>query len=170
MVSVFGRLSDAADARSETTPVGDDAYVFFTADSRHDDYHLIDNVVHMQIYVSTFRLENYPVREEDILHTGVEAFAAALNTVNIGKFNLCTCSIGMVEHAFYEACSGELRRLLRAAGGNEIVQPALGRLPAQREPRRPAVSAVQSRDQGQGHDGGRDDRAVAARCGRRQGL
>ena len=46
-----------------------------------DDYHLIDNVVHMQIYVSTFRLENYPVREEDILHTGVEAFAAALNTV-----------------------------------------------------------------------------------------
>jgi acyl-CoA dehydrogenase len=112
MVSVFGRLSDAADARSETTPVGDDAYVFFTADSRHDDYHLIDNVVHMQIYVSTFRLENYPVREEDILHTGVEAFAAALNTVNIGKFNLCTCSIGMVEHAFYEAITHAQNRIL----------------------------------------------------------
>ena len=43
----------------------------------------------MQIYMSPFRLENYPVREEDILHTGVEAFAAALNTVNVGKFNLC---------------------------------------------------------------------------------
>jgi acyl-CoA dehydrogenase len=112
MVSVFGRLSDAADARSETSPVGDDAYVFFTADSRHDDYHLIDNVVHMQIYVSTFRLENYPVREEDILHTGVEAFAVALNTVNIGKFNLCTCSIGMVEHAFYEAITHAQNRIL----------------------------------------------------------
>jgi acyl-CoA dehydrogenase len=112
MVSVFGRLSDAADAWGETTPVGDDAYVFFTADSRHDDYHLIDNVVHMQIYVSTFRLENYPVREEDILHTGVEAFAAALNTVNIGKFNLCTCSIGMVEHAFYEAITHAQNRIL----------------------------------------------------------
>ena len=66
----------------------------------------------MQIYVSTFRLENYPVRAEDILHTGVEAFAAALNTVNIGKFNLCSCSIGMVEHAFYEAITHAQNRIL----------------------------------------------------------
>ena len=103
MVSVFGRRGDID---------GDDAYVFFAADSRHENYHLIDNVVHMQIYVSTFRLENYPVRAEDILHTGVEAFAAALNTVNIGKFNLCTCSIGMVEHAFYEAITHAQNRIL----------------------------------------------------------
>ena len=94
------------------TSKANDAYVFFAADSRHENYHLIDNVVHMQIYVSTFRLENYPVREEDILHTGVEAFAAALNTVNIGKFNLCTCSIGMVEHAFYEAITHAQNRIL----------------------------------------------------------
>ena len=86
--------------------------MFFAADSRHENYHLIDNVVHMQIYVSTFRLENYPVRAEDILHTGVEAFAAALNTVNIGKFNLCTCSIGMAEHAFYEAITHAQNRIL----------------------------------------------------------
>ena len=66
----------------------------------------------MQIYVSTFRLENYPVREEDILHTGVEAFAAALNTVNVGKFNLCSCSIGMTEHAFYEAITHAQNRIL----------------------------------------------------------
>ena len=104
MVSVFGRRGDVERQR--------DAYVFFAADSRHENYHLIDNVVHMQIYVSTFRLENYPVREEDILHTGVEAFAAALNTVNIGKFNLCTCSIGMVEHAFYEAITHAQNRIL----------------------------------------------------------
>ncbi len=103
MVSVFGRRGDVD---------GNDAYVFFAADSRHENYHLIDNVVHMQIYVSTFRLENYPVREEDILHTGVEAFAAALNTVNIGKFNLCTCSVGMVEHAFYEAITHAQNRIL----------------------------------------------------------
>ncbi len=70
MVSVFGRRGDAE---------GQDGYVFFAVDSQHENYQLIDNVVHMQIYVSTFRLENYPVREEDILHTGVEAFAAALN-------------------------------------------------------------------------------------------
>ena len=79
MVSVFGRRGDVE---------GHDGYVFFVADSRHENYQLIDNVVHRQMYVSTFRLEDYPVREEDILHTGVEAFAAALNTVNVGKFNL----------------------------------------------------------------------------------
>jgi acyl-CoA dehydrogenase len=103
MVSVFGRRGDAE---------GQDAYMWFVADSQHDDYHLIDNVVHMQIYVSTFRLDNYPVREEDILHTGVEAFAAALNTVNVGKFNLCSCSIGMTEHAFYEAITHAQNRIL----------------------------------------------------------
>jgi hypothetical protein len=103
MVSVFGRRGDVE---------GQDAYVFFAADSRHEDYHLVDNVVHMQIYVSTFRLENYPVREEDILHTGVEAFAAALNTVNIGKFNLCTAAIGICEHAMYEAVTHAHRRML----------------------------------------------------------
>ncbi|MCV7302584.1 acyl-CoA dehydrogenase [Mycobacterium barrassiae] len=103
MVSVFGRRGDIE---------GEDAYVWFVADSQHDDYQLIDNVVHMQIYVSTFRLENYPVREEDILHTGVEAFAAALNTVNIGKFNLCSCSVGMTEHAFYEAITHAQNRIL----------------------------------------------------------
>jgi len=103
MVSVFGRRGDVE---------GQDGYVFFVADSRHENYHLIDNVVHMQIYVSTFRLQDYPVREEDILHTGVEAFAAALNTVNVGKFNLCTCSIGMTEHAFYEAITHAQNRIL----------------------------------------------------------
>jgi acyl-CoA dehydrogenase len=103
MVSVFARRGDIE---------GQDGYVFFAADSQHENYHLVDNVVHMQIYVSTFRLENYPVREEDILHTGVKAFAAALNTVNVGKFNLCTCSIGMAEHAFYEAITHAQNRIL----------------------------------------------------------
>ncbi len=55
------------------------------------------------MYVSTFALRDYPVREQDILHTGPDAFPRALNTVNVGKFNLCTASIGMCEHAFYEA-------------------------------------------------------------------
>ena len=103
LVSVFGRRDDVD---------GQDGYVFFAADSRHENYHLIDNVVHMQIYVSTFRLENYPVRAEDVLHTGVEAFSAALNTVNVGKFNLCSASIGMTEHAFYEAITHAQNRIL----------------------------------------------------------
>jgi acyl-CoA dehydrogenase len=107
MVSVFARR-----VSTEGVEERNDAYVFFAADSQHENYHLVGNVVHMQIYVSTFRLENYPVRAEDILHTGVEAFAAALNTVNVGKFNLCSASIGMAEHAFYEAITHAQNRIL----------------------------------------------------------
>ncbi|NKR71857.1 acyl-CoA dehydrogenase family protein [Prescottella equi] len=103
MVSVFGRRTDVE---------GAEGYMFFVVDSRHLHYRLIDNVVHRQMYVSTFALRDYPVREQDILHTGPDAFSAALNTVNVGKFNLCTASIGMCEHAFYEAITHAHNRIL----------------------------------------------------------
>ncbi|GAA4476382.1 acyl-CoA dehydrogenase [Rhodococcus olei] len=103
MVSVFGRRTDVG---------GADGYVFFVADSSHPNYHLIDNVLRSQMYVSTFRLEDYPVRDEDVLHTGVAAFEAALNTVNVGKFNLCTGSIGIAEHSFFEAITHAHNRIL----------------------------------------------------------
>ena len=103
MVSVFGRRADVE---------GPDGYVFFAADSRHPNYRLIDNVVHGQMYVSTFALDDYPVGPDDILHTGREAFAAALNTVNVGKFNLCHGSIGMCEHSLYEAITHSNNRIL----------------------------------------------------------
>jgi acyl-CoA dehydrogenase len=103
MVSVFSRRADVE---------GADGYVWFVADSAHENYELIDNVVHGQMYVSNFRLNNYPVREEDILDTGPDAFSAALNTVNVGKFNLCSGSIGMCEHAFYEAITHANNRIL----------------------------------------------------------
>ncbi len=103
MVSVFSRRTDVD---------GADGYVWFVADSGHQNYELIDNVVHGQMYVSNFRLNDYPVHEEDILCTGPEAFSAALNTVNVGKFNLCSGSIGMCEHAFYEAITHANNRIL----------------------------------------------------------
>ncbi|MCB0943098.1 MAG: acyl-CoA dehydrogenase, partial [Mycobacterium sp.] len=103
MVSVFSRRADVE---------GADGYVWFVADSAHPSYHLIGNVVHGQMYVSNFRLDDYPVREEDILCTGPDAFSVALNTVNVGKFNLCTASIGMCEHAFYEAINHANNRIL----------------------------------------------------------
>lgn len=103
MVSVFGRRDDLD---------GPEAYVFFAVDSRHSAYVLRDNVVHGQMFVSNFALENYPVREDDILHTGADAFSAALNTVNVGKFNLCTGSIGICEHAFHEAITHAHNRIL----------------------------------------------------------
>jgi acyl-CoA dehydrogenase len=103
LVSVFGRRADVE---------GPDGYVFFAADSRHENYHLIKNVVNKQMYVSTFELRDYPVREQDVLHTGKAAFDAALNTVNVGKFNLCTAAIGICEHAMYEAVTHAHQRIL----------------------------------------------------------
>jgi len=103
LVSVFGRRADVE---------GPDGYVFFAADSRHPAYHLVKNVVNGQMYVSEFRLEDYPVRAEDVLHIGKDAFDAALNTVNVGKFNLCTASIGICQHAMYEAVTHAHRRML----------------------------------------------------------
>lgn len=41
-----------------------------------------------QNFVAEFALHNYPVSESDILSKGAAAWNAALNTVNIGKFNL----------------------------------------------------------------------------------
>lgn len=103
LVSVFGRRSDVD---------GPEGYVFFAVDSRHEAYHLVKNVVNAQMYVSEFRLEDYPVRAEDVLHTGKAAFDAALNTVNVGKFNLCTASVGICEHAMYEAVTHAHNRVL----------------------------------------------------------
>ncbi|WP_329416484.1 acyl-CoA/acyl-ACP dehydrogenase [Streptomyces sp. NBC_00704] len=103
LVSVFGRRTDVE---------GPDGYVFFAADSRRPEYHLVKNVVDSSKYVSEFRLEDYPVTPEDVLHTGRAAFDAALNTVNVGKFNLCTASIGICEHAMYEAVTHARNRIL----------------------------------------------------------
>ena len=103
MVSVFGRRADVE---------GPGGYLFFAADSRHPSYELVQNVVSSQMYVSEFRLHDYPVTAADVLHTGPAAFDAALNTVNIGKFNLGFASIGICEHAFYEAITHADNRIL----------------------------------------------------------
>ncbi|MCP3986596.1 MAG: acyl-CoA dehydrogenase [bacterium] len=100
MVSTFGRFEE------------DDEYVFFAADSKHPNYHLVQNVVASQNYVSEFELRDYPVREEDILHRGRGAWDAALNTVNVGKYNLGWASIGIATHALYEAIAHANNRVL----------------------------------------------------------
>ena len=48
-----------------------------------------------------------PVAAADILHTGKAAWDAALATINVGKVNLGWASIGISEHAFYEAVTRE---------------------------------------------------------------
>jgi acyl-CoA dehydrogenase len=91
MVSTFGKFADTGE------------YVFFAADYRHRNYNLIKNVTDSQSYVANFALTDYPITEADILHRGQDAWDAALNTVNIGKYNLGWASIGICTHAFYEA-------------------------------------------------------------------
>lgn len=103
MVSVFGRIAGVEGPRG---------YVFFAADSQHPSYELVKNVVSAQMYVSEFALHDYPVTAADVLQTGPAAFDAALNTVNIGKFNLGFASIGICEHAFFEAITHADNRIL----------------------------------------------------------
>ena len=91
LVSTFGKLADSGD------------YVFFAVNAKHERFECVENVVNSQSYVSNFVLHDYPISEADILSKGRDAWDAALNTVNIGKFNLGWASIGICTHALYEA-------------------------------------------------------------------
>jgi acyl-CoA dehydrogenase len=100
MVSTFGKID------------GTDEYVFFAADSQHDRYQLLKNVVNSQNYVANYALHDYPVTEADLLHRGMDAFHAALNTVNVCKYNLGWGAIGMCTHAVYESVTHAANRYL----------------------------------------------------------
>ena len=100
MVSTFGKIA------------GTDEYVFFAADSQHDRYELKKNVVNSQNYVANYALHDYPVTEADLLHRGPGAFHAALNTVNVCKYNLGWGAIGMCTHALYESVTHAANRYL----------------------------------------------------------
>ncbi len=100
MVSTFAKDSET------------DEYVFFVADSQHENYECIQNVVPWQGYVAEYALNSYPITEEDILTKGRDAWDSALNTINVGKFNLGWGSIGICTHAFYEAITHAAHRTL----------------------------------------------------------
>jgi len=100
MVSVFGRVAESGE------------YTFFVADSQHENFDCIQNVTNSQNYVANFALKNYPISEGDILSLGQNAWDAALNTVNVGKYNLGWASIGICTHALYEAINHASNRSL----------------------------------------------------------
>jgi len=100
MVSTFGKVD------------GTDEYVFFVADYRQDQYDLIKNVTASQNYVGQYKLKNYPIAEDEILSMGQAAWDSALNTVNVGKYNLGWASIGICTHALYEAINHAANRRL----------------------------------------------------------
>lgn len=91
VVSTFGRMADTGE------------WVFFAASPDRPGYTCVQNVVRSQNFVAEYRLDDYVVVEDDILLRGDAAWDAALNTVNIGKFNLGWASIGICTHAMYEA-------------------------------------------------------------------
>ena len=100
IVSTFGKNSETGD------------YVFFAVNPEHENYDLVQNVVEWESYVAEYALTGYPVNDEDILSTGRDAWDSALNTINIGKFNLGWASIGICTHAFYEALNHAANRNL----------------------------------------------------------
>ena len=107
-VSVFGRVQRPEGPSANPA----DDYLFFLADPKHPGYTLVQNVVHGQMYVSEFRLADYPVTPADVLHKGKAAWDAALATVNVGKVQLAWASLGIAEHAFVEAIGHAHRRVL----------------------------------------------------------
>jgi len=101
MVSTLGKVRD-----------GSDDYCFFVTNFRNKAFELKRNVISHQEYVAQFALNDYPVTEADILSRGPSAWDSALNTVNIGKFNIGPASIGACQHAFYEAITHAANRTL----------------------------------------------------------
>ncbi|MFN2358761.1 MAG: acyl-CoA dehydrogenase family protein, partial [Desulfotignum sp.] len=100
IVSTFGKNSET------------DAYVFFAANPAHDNYDLVQNVVDWEGYVAEYALNGYPITDADIMSTGRAAWDSALNTINVGKFNLGWASIGICTHAFYEGLNHAANRNL----------------------------------------------------------
>jgi len=100
MISTFGKLKDSGE------------YTFFVVDSQHDNFDCIQNITNSQNYVAQYALKDYPISEGDILSMGKDAWNTALNTVNVGKYNLGWASIGICTHALYEAITHAAGRRL----------------------------------------------------------
>ena len=84
LVSVIGKLQNIGDVENEKY----DRFVFFVVETTHPNYELVQNVIAVQSYVAEYRLNDYPITEAEILSKKRDAWDMALNTVNIGKFNL----------------------------------------------------------------------------------
>ena len=135
-LSVFGKFAD-------DDPEHPGEYVFFLVDTQSEKYKLEKNVVHSQMFVAAFDLDAYPVSRSDILHVGKPAWDAALATVNVGKVNLGWASIGISEHAFYEAIHHANNRILY---GNRVTDfPHVRRMLADSYARLIAMKAYASR-------------------------
>jgi acyl-CoA dehydrogenase len=110
LVSTLGKIGDSED------------YVFFVVGSKHGSYECVKNVVNSQNFVAEYALHDYPITDAEILTKGRDAWDSALNTVNVGKFNLGWASIGMCTHAFYESIDHASNRVLYGKHVTEFSQ------------------------------------------------
>ncbi len=100
IISTFGRHPQTGE------------YAFFAVDTQHPRYELVKNVTPTQYFVAEFNLNDYPIAAADVMSQGDEAWNAALNTVNVGKYNLGWASVGICTHALYEALNHASARQL----------------------------------------------------------
>jgi len=103
LVSVFAKHADTGE------------FVFFVVDPKHDNYQLVKKIRTSGVrpaYVGEFSITNYPISKDDILSEGPLAWDSSLSTINIGKFQLGFASVGICQHAFYEALDHAANRIL----------------------------------------------------------
>lgn len=103
LVSTFAKYADT------------DEFVFFAVESDHPNYECVKKINtsgNRPAYVAEYSLHDYPITRNEILSSGQLAWDSALNTINIGKFQLGFCSVGICTHALYEAINHSYNRWL----------------------------------------------------------
>jgi len=108
LLSTIGKVLEPGEEETDKY----ERFAFFAVDPSRDGYECVQNVVNSQSYVAEYALTDYTVQASEVLATGRDAWDMALNTVNIGKYNLGWASIGMCTHAFYEAINHASHREL----------------------------------------------------------
>ncbi|MBW2258481.1 MAG: acyl-CoA dehydrogenase, partial [Deltaproteobacteria bacterium] len=108
LISTLGKIKKPGEVETDKYK----HFAFFVVGSKHGRYDVVKNVVNSQSFVAEYALNDYPIEESDVLAKGRDAWDMALNTVNIGKYNLGWASIGICTHAFYEAINHASSRVL----------------------------------------------------------
>jgi len=108
LVSTLGKILEPGQAETDKY----EHFAFFVVGSKHGRYEVVKNVVNSQSFVAEYALNDYPIEETDVLAKGRDAWDMALNTVNIGKYNLGWASIGICTHSLYEAIDHASNRYL----------------------------------------------------------
>ena len=108
LVSTIGKIKKPGEVETDKYA----HFAFFVVGSKHGRYEVVKNIINSQSFVAEYALHDYPIEEADVLAKGRDAWDMALNTVNIGKYNLGWAAIGICTHAFYEALSHASQRVL----------------------------------------------------------